>query len=652
MLNPKRMEAFLGHRFSPDSRQTFAAELEQGLAAFKAQTRQRSWIKRHVHLQAKLNHQLAAALQAWMGDLMRIAENAGFTLSDLEPQTILYDATTYPKHHQPLPASLSLPASSYHLETTTRHYIIHVVLPNQITGIDACLTSLRAWLFRLYGNIYLHDQVYTQAHYLQDRALDTTLQQLVGFEEKVRLLATSSSIPKALLPVLRQLARQKGIPFSLQRVELLRTLCTQWCQGIEQQIAQKKLSAETLATVEGAFEEISAPLQENLPQAIADACQEVERVDQQLRFIPAERLAEFGTLQTQSPFHALGAAQARLQSLFSVVQSLVEDANLLLNSVIPASNPANPNPALSKEQLGVLKNRLENHLASLIQQQLARPYLLAQSTLPAPAHQQVEQFPLEVFRVLQEAKKNDPSTSLTYEALQKRMENSIYQRIYSTQSTLVRGIRLLEQGGPSAFLSSIHHQKLRTAQAYFKARFTLLHGLCTKVNLVVQLAEQKNTQQKSNPLPLPALAQGWAGFISHGLVVSLFCLEKNRIPAERYWKNTKALWHKQMEEQRVEAHLSWLFYRMYQMAAQQNTKTALHTVRTVLLEASKSLRFAVHQCCQMAQNKNALADKTTRIERLAKTVYYNYLRSQKNAIVGPHPIKTGATTPHFNPRSG
>ena len=650
MLNPQRMEAFLGQRFSNASRQAFAAELDQGLATFRHSTKQRRWIKHPVHLKTTLSAALASTLQAWMGDLMRIAEAAGFYLSDLEPETTVYDANTYPKHHHPLPADLKLPASSYHLVDGMHHYVIHLVLPSPITGMDACLTSLRAWLHRLYGNIYLQDQVYIQAHYQQDGLASDSLQQRVGLEEKILLLAGLPTPPKSLYPALQSVAKQTGVAFSPQRVELLRTLSAQWQQTVLQQLSNQTLPTQTQQTIETAFGEVSQPWQQNTTQALVKTCEDLARFDQQLYIVPANRFAEFCTLRTQNPFYALSAAQARLHALLSMIQSVMEDVEWLLKSThIPTSQTATTDSPPTKDQLSMLQQRLEGHLAALIQGQLARPYLLAEGSLPQEVQKQVEQFPLEVFRLVKLAKEAYPNTPCTYEGLQKRMTRTVYQRIYAAQSSLVRSIRLLQRGDVAEWLASPHHQALQNALAYFKARHKPLSSLCTKVNVVLQLAEQHHAKQKSRSIGLNTLAQGWAGFISHVLVMSLFCLEKKRISPARYWKSTRALWQKQMAAQHPAAYTSWLFYRIYQLAAEQQSATALASVRILLHQAPDSLRFALHQCSHLAQSTPDLVQATTRLNRLAKTVYYNHLRSQKHAIQPPIPAKNEAedAPPHI-----
>jgi hypothetical protein len=116
--------------------------------------------------------QLQDVLKEWLPALHEYGARIGLAFTSANLEFHVFDRAAYQAAHGTIPQGVALPASSYQFNAVYRNYVIRLVLPPAVQTVDHLLAVTRTLLIRLYGDVFLREEVYSLAPYKEDEPLE------------------------------------------------------------------------------------------------------------------------------------------------------------------------------------------------------------------------------------------------------------------------------------------------------------------------------------------------------------------------------------------------------------------------------------------------------------------------------------------------
>ncbi|HUJ77262.1 MAG TPA: hypothetical protein VL359_20520, partial [bacterium] len=164
-----RLDALLEQRFSARPDASLARQLaehdRQRAAAAPPQAPQN-----RLRFLGAIAEPVQRRLREWIPALLAYAGEQGLAMRSLVLQLEVYDPAAYQAQHGAIAGQMRLPASSYLFNPLYRAYTVRLVLPERLAALEDLLASLRALLTRLYGDIWLQEEVFSLEAYREDVA--------------------------------------------------------------------------------------------------------------------------------------------------------------------------------------------------------------------------------------------------------------------------------------------------------------------------------------------------------------------------------------------------------------------------------------------------------------------------------------------------
>jgi len=460
---------------------------------------------------------LQELLGEWLPALHAYGAELGLGLASAGIEFHVYDRAAYEAAHGAIPKTVSLPASSYQFNALYRHYAIRLVLPPAVQSLEHVLAVVRTVLTRLYGDVFLREEVYPLAPYKEDEPAQGPS---VGLAEQIRVLAQWEGRTPELQRALAAFAAEQG----LNEKRAPGVVRKAFFADLERRAARDDVPPATLALLEGTFKGYLKELGADLPAAIAAHIALTESLDRQTAFLPPHEWPHYAQLKETRPVHFLRAAKLRLELTLEAMEALLEDFDALDDA---ARTPA---PLVEEQVHGMLR--------TLETERLARPYLVPNARLSDELQSRLASFPLEVHEVLIRLPRAEDATR-QFERLSQRIRNSLHQRLYHAFVLLRHALRTREAGRGEAFRASPQFAQLKAYAANFRLRLPLLLGLFARLGVVVDLAEASAGALAPSGrvrFPQAAFTRAWGQFAAHTVLAGWLARRRQGgFDAARYW---------------------------------------------------------------------------------------------------------------------
>ncbi len=548
-----RFEALLDERFSPAGKRAFARALDAHDRTRGAPTPlDPALVRRNLRFRGPVPDPVRQLLSDWLPDLMAYAAERGLRLRDPHQELHVYTRGAFEKEQGALPAGLKLPASSFQHLPLYKRYIVRVVLPDRLGTTEELFTVLRALLTRLYGDVFLREEIFSLAAYREDVEIGQA-QVSVGLAEQVAVLAELPHTTPALEAALADFARTVGIPFKRHPEQARRA----WFKELAAELALQRLAPERRALAEAVFAGYLRSLAADVPAGVQGLLETVAAQDRQLHFLPPDEAPAYERLRTQNPLHYLRSVKLRLEFLIGAFAGLEEDFAAL-------STPGAPYPPLAEERVAGCTLELERG-------RLARPYLVPGVRLSEELERKRNAFPLEVHALLAAFPEAERSERL-FNSLRKRLESSLHQRLYNALVLLRHWMRLHDSGRQASFAKSQPFQTLKGLVANFRFRRPLLESLFLRIGVVLEVAEHApgaaGGEAGRQRFPVEEFSRAWGQFVAHALLADYLALRRRLqgFDAARYWQRVEERLAAQVQAGHPGAQLLHLLRRV-QVAA-------------------------------------------------------------------------------------
>ncbi|MEE8434320.1 MAG: hypothetical protein V3S64_05980 [bacterium] len=578
-----RFDAMLEERFSAEGRERFAREISthdrnRGPSAFDPGV-----IQRRLRYRGEIPEKVKTLLTEWIPGLVAHATEQGLGLRDPHIDIEVFSKAAYEAAHKPIPASVSLPASSYRFDPIPHRYSVSVVLPEKLSSTDTLLTILRSVLARIFGDVFLREEIFSLEAYREDaeqEASDNT----VGMAEQLALLAELPLDNPELESALSGYARNVGINYKKNPDTARKSFFKEAIADFERQ----RLPPERQALVESVVADYLAALRKNPAPEVARLGEDVDQLNRQLTFLPPSDGPDYDKLRRNNPLHFLRSVKLRMEFLLEVLSGLVEDFEDM-------DAPGASFSPLAEERVG-------GNLAQLEREGLARPYLVPGAQLSEDLERKRNAFPLEVQALLSRFPPSDSPEKL-FKTLRKKLENSLHQRIYHALVLMRQWIRQRDSGRGGAFAKSAGHETLKGQVANFRFRRPLLESLFIRIGVVLDVAERQTGGGGSGGgrtrFPTGAFSRAWGQFAAHALL-SGYIVANNALRGfdpERYWAQVMAPHRKRAAKDGTAgegaagetARLTVVLHALFDQAGGDG----LRVLAEVLRQGAPSFRYAV-----------------------------------------------------------
>lgn len=611
-----RIEALLDERLAPEQRRAFAREVDAHDRAPRASGPDMARLRRTLRFQGQVPERVRNLLGDWVPELVRYAGERGLALRDPYQELRVYTREAFEAEQGGLPGGIRLPASSFQHNALYRRYTVRLVLPERLESTEAVLTAVRALLNRLYGEVFLREEVFPLEAYRED-VEGAEADVSVGLAEQIAILAELPHTTAELETALGTYARNVGINYKKHPEQARKA----WCREATQELALQRLPPERQRLLEHTFASYLDALRQDVSTGVAALVEAVEAQDRQLHFLPPDQAPHHARLRDQNPLHYLRAVKLRLEFLLEAFAGLIEDFEAL-------DGPGAGHAALAEE-------RVAGCIAELERGNLARPYLVPGVQLSEELERKRKGFPLEVHGLLAEFPPEEQSER-GYRTLRKRLESSLYQRLYNALVLLRHWMRLRDSGRAESFPQSEAYRTLKGLAANFRFRRPLLEALFLRIGVVLDVAEHQpeapGAEAGRTRLPPDALSRTWGQFAAHALLAEYLAHERRLkgFDAARYWERVETRLRGQVGDGQTGAQAVYLLRRVQAAAGEAE---GLPVVADELRRCSSTFRFALAQALRPRPEAKPPMEWLDQLDAWAQSVLRAREASLRNAIV-------------------
>jgi hypothetical protein len=582
-----KFETLLNERFSSEEKERFARELDRHDR--ERQTREgaplagvgggiagpipvqavfdSARVARSLRFHGEIPGKVQGLLGDWLPELMAFAARQGMLLRGADLRIAFYTPQAHIANQGPLPSGLRLPASSFRHNPVYRSYDVRLILPERIESTESLLNVLRTLLARLYGDLFLREEIFSLEPYREDVERGQTAP-TVGLAEQVALLSELPHTSPALEAALEAHARVIGINHKRHSDQTRKDFFKQIAADLDLQ----RLSGERQELVEEVFAEYVTGLRAQGESGMKALADDVEAANRQLTFIPPHEGPDYARLRKQNLPHYLRSIKLRLEFLLEALAGLVEDFETL-------DSPGNPLSPMAQE-------RVSGTMAELESAHLSRPYLAPNVRLSEELERKRMAFPLEVHDLMRRYPPQEKPERL-FKSLSKKLESSIHQRLYNALLILRHWISIHATAKAAAFSGSAQYNALKAAVANFRFRRPLLEALFARIGVVLDIMEtaappseggstagmstdgmntggESTAGEAKSRFPTDAFTRAWGQFAAHALLAGFLAnrgVPKN-FSAPDYWKRVLAGLEKQVDSGDPVAGLVFLLRRI------------------------------------------------------------------------------------------
>ena len=618
--NPQadRLDALLEERFRSADRKGMARQIaDHDLRHTPDPTKptdttfDKDHVRRKLLFHGSFAEKVQQAIEEWLVGMLAYAAGQGLRLRDLNHEVHFYDPPSYAQMVKELPQGLSLPAVSHGFNQLYRIYTVRVVMPRELADTAQLLGVLRAVLGRLLGEIYLREEVFNLAAYREDVEDDKA--PAVGLAEKIQILAGTTHRTKKLDTMLEAYGQEINLNYKRQPEAVRKAFF---------QLAQTELEAQRLSelrteVMEAAFEDHLKTLEADLPSAIAQAVEEVEEKNRQLNFLPPDELPYYAQLRTKNPLHYLRSARLRLGFLVEHLATVAEAFTDLDTGQVPSP---------------LMEEQLDGVLMELRTQNLVRAYLIPGARLSDDLEQQKATFPFQV-HALVERMPGEEDPAKAFKRLSKRINNSLYQRLYHAIMLLQTWIRAHIKGQGAGFISTEGFQTLKGQAANFRFRKPMLEALYLKLGVLLELAEVQNKATPTTSakrFPTSAFTKSWGQFIPHAVLADYIGFKGGLRGFDQgaYWQSIEQGMQTQTQKDSPTHRLALMLRELHKQGG------GLNVFPELLENPPGTLRFVVHQALHPPPKYQQLSpeEQLAQVPNWAATILRTLEARRKNTI--------------------
>lgn len=611
-----RFDAMLEERFSAEGRERFAREITTHDNARAPAAFDPGVIQRRLRYRGEIPDKVKTLLTDWIPGLVAHAAANGLGLRDPHLDIEVFSKAAYEAAHQPIPAGVSLPASSFRFDPIPHRYSVSVVLPQDLSSTETMFTILRSVLARIFGDVFLREEIFLLEPYREDAETEDA-GNTVGMAEQLALLAELPLDNPELTSVLSGYARNVGINYKKNPDSARKSFFKEAIADFERQ----RLSPERQALVESVVSGYLAALREDPAPEVARLSEDVDKLNRQLTFLPPADGPDYETLRRNNPLHFLRSVKLRMEFLLEVLSGVMEDFEDM-------EAPGHSFSPLAEE-------RVSGNLFQLEREGLARPYLVPGAHLSDELERKRNGFPMEVQALLSRFPKPENPGKL-FNSLRKKLENSLHQRIYHALAMLRQWIRQRESGRGEAFAKSAGHNTLKGLVANFRFRRPLLESLFIRIGVVLDVAERQGLAAGEGKARFPtgAFSRAWGQFAAHALL-SGYIVEHNALrnfDPLRYWEQVMTP-HREKAGQDSKAgdtaRLTTVLHALFSGSGGEG----LPVLAEVLRQGAPSFRYAVGLALGPPPEGKTTAQWLERLTAAAGAVLKARETSLQNAIV-------------------
>jgi hypothetical protein len=589
-----RLDALLEQRFASGNRAAMARQLAEhdrhkpavplapGKLVSPLRTVQAGRSAPRVRFSGAVPPKLQGLLNEWLPALHEFGARTGLGFASANIEFRVFDRAAYEAAHGAVPKTVSLPASSYYFNVLYRHYEIRLVLPPAVQSLEHLLSVVRTALTRLYGDVFLREEVYRLAPYREDAPVEGPS---VGLAEQIQVLSQLEGGTPELERALASFASLQGLNYRRAPGAVRKA----YFADLEQRAARDDLPEGVPALLDGAFQGFLKGLQADLPKAVAAHIALTETLNRQMTFLPPHEWPHYAQLKETRPVHYLRAAKLRLEFTIEAMAALLEDFDALEDVA------RTPSP--------LVEERVQGFLQTLETERLARSYLVPDARLSDELQSRLASFPLEVHDILIQLPPAGDATR-QFESLSQRIRTALHQRLYHAFVLLRHALRNREAGKGAAFRGSAPYAQLKAHAANFRLRLPLLRGLFARLGVVVDLAEASAsavTPAGRVRFPQQAFTRAWGQFAAHAVLAGWLAERgQSGFDAARYWSQVDANLRTAIGSgPQVQSRLMYLLRQYLLRTGGKN----LSDLAGQLKEPTGTFRFAVFQATQETLSK-------------------------------------------------
>lgn len=515
-----RFDALLEQRFSAFDKRQMAREVLAHDAGKAEPAFDADHVRRKIRFRGEVPEALQTFLKQAIPRVLAFAAAQGLRLRDLNHEVHVHQRAAYEQAlGKPVPKSVSLPAASFAYDQLYRLYTVRVVLADRPPTASEALAILRVVMARLLGDIWLREEVLRQPAYTEDvsgRDPEVT----AAIEDQIRLLREVPATSAELEQALGAYAKQMAMPYPKMGDKVRRAFLDEALADAEAQ----KLPPERAELIEAVFGRYLEALRAAPETAVAGAIEAVEALNKQLNFLPPEEGPDYALLRERNPEHYLRAAKLRLEHQLEIMGT-VEEGFAALEQSAAAVTP-------------LLDEQISGHAEALRRDNLARPYLIPHARLSDELARQRDAFPFEVHAILQRMPPaKDPDKA--FNALRRRISQSLYQRLYTALLDLKTWLRVADQGRAESFLAGERHAALKGQVSNFRFRRPMLASLNVRLGIVLDALEASPAGDKAKRFPVEAFGRAWSYYVSYRVTGQALEADGGLLPkfdAARYWQ--------------------------------------------------------------------------------------------------------------------
>ena len=575
-----RFDAMLEERFSAEGRERFAREISTHDRNRRPSAFDPGVIQKRLRYRGEIPEKVKTLLTDWIPGLVAYAAGQGLGLRDPHIDIEIFSKPAYEAANKPIPAGVNLPASSYRFDPIPHRYSVSVVLPETLSSTDTLLTILRSVLARIFGDVFLREEIFSLEAYRED-AEEEDGDNTVGMAEQLALLAELPLDHPELTSALSDYARNVGINYKKHPDIARKSFFKEAIADFERQ----RLPPERQALVESVVADYLATLRQDPAPEVARLGEDVDQLNRQLTFLPPSDGPDYDTLRRNNPLHFLRSVKLRMEFLLETLSGLIEDFEDM-------EAPGASFSPLAEERVG-------GNLVLLEREGLARPYLVPGALLSEELERKRNAFPLEIQALMSRFPPPD-NPGKRFNSLRKKLENSLHQRIYHALVLMRQWIRQRESGRGEAFAKSAGHGTLKGLVANFRFRRPLLESLFIRIGVVLDVAERRSGTEGGTRgggrtrFPTGAFSRAWGQFAAHALL-SGYIATNNALRGfdpEAYWSQVMAPHRERAAREGAvgeTARLTVMLHALFDQAGEEG----LPVLAEVLRQSAPSFRHAV-----------------------------------------------------------
>ncbi len=483
-----------------------------------------------------------------------------------------------------LAANVLLPASKIKYISTSRSFIVIIILPQIIDTAETVINITRNLFSKLYGNIFLNEKILPMEFYRQNSNLGQKT--TAAIPEILDLASKLNLSSETFYNHCEKIAKSYRLTVEEKGNEIRKQLISEWRKKWQ----EKLLTKEDVKIIDLIFSEFMDSMSKNPEKIINIMIEHVKKLNSQLHYILPHETREYETFEKKYNKHYLRSVQNKFQEITSLT-GFIEELYTELNNFQEDS-----------ELKGIRKEILSK------MQQLRKEKKIIQFYVPEIGCAEElkdlrETFPLILIKMIP---KGTPLKywSKTVKKMEKNYSESIYSKIYLALHSL-NLLTLDINNSNNEFINKNETiKRLERILKILKYHSTEIKTSQSVLGIIADMSEQTvfNTEaNKGEPrmmIPLNEFERAWSYFISFVLTLIYYQDDANStgltqgFNPENYTKSILGYVDKQCALGINYFHIVKLLWLIYKNNMNQNS---IKFLLFCLENPNTILRFILHQ---------------------------------------------------------